>query len=322
MLVTSRPGVNRENLLQALRNVESEITVIDARAPQGAHKRLLSYLEWTSNAVRTLGNQISPPDLERLVLTRRYEQLLSGVGTMTGTETEVQRVVNGLVSLEIRQRADDFAAAVKALDNQINRWSSYAHFVVPDTSFFIEHPDKLKDVDFGPMLNIWQALITVLVPIVVVDELDRLKKSKDQHERWRAGYTLAVLDRVCEGSTGRGQLRAAEPVTPPPGEKGHSPIDIELVFDPPGHVRLPINDDEIVDRALAAQALAGRNLTLLTYDTGQSTRGRLAGLDVVKLTKPLGDEPSYDGSTGRRSAGKSKPSRAQSAPAVGGAELT
>ena len=42
MLVTPRPGVNRENLLQALRNVESEITLIDARAPQGAHKRLLS----------------------------------------------------------------------------------------------------------------------------------------------------------------------------------------------------------------------------------------------------------------------------------------
>jgi hypothetical protein len=51
-----------------------------------------------------------------------------------------------------------------------------------------------------------------------------------------------------------------------------SEVTIELVFDPPGHTRLPINDDEIIDRALAIATLADRNVTLLTYDTGQSTR--------------------------------------------------
>jgi len=50
-----------------------------------------------------------------------------------------------------------------------------------------------------------------------------------------------------------------------------------------GHVRLPITDDEIIDRVLAVQPLAGRKITLLTYDTGQSTRARNAGLQVRKL---------------------------------------
>jgi hypothetical protein len=45
-----------------------------------------------------------------------------------------------------------------------------------------------------------------------------------------------------------------------------------LVFDPLGHVRLLSNDDEIIDRALAIEPLADRKVTLLTYDTGQSTR--------------------------------------------------
>lgn len=62
---------------------------------------------------------------------------------------------------------------------------------------------------------------------------------------------------------------------------------MELLFNPPGHVRLPINDDESVDRALAVEPLAGRKVTLLTYDTGQSTRARNAGLQVVKLTRQL-----------------------------------
>lgn len=66
---------------------------------------------------------------------------------------------------------------------------------------------------------------------------------------------------------------------------------LDLLFDPPGHARLPINDDEIIDRALAAQALAGSAVTLLTFDTSQAARARYAGVKVNKLTVPLGDEP-------------------------------
>lgn len=63
-------------------------------------------------------------------------------------------------------------------------------------------------------------------------------------------------------------------------------VTIEILFDPPGHVRLPITDDEIVSRILAIEPLAGRPVTLVTYDTGQATRGRTAGLQVSKLSKP------------------------------------
>jgi hypothetical protein len=56
-------------------------------------------------------------------------------------------------------------------------------------------------------------------------------------------------------------------------------------------VRLPGNDDEIIDRALAIEPLADRKVTLLTYDTGQSTQARSAGLQVVKLSQDIGEAP-------------------------------
>jgi hypothetical protein len=62
----------------------------------------------------------------------------------------------------------------------------------------------------------------------------------------------------------------------------------DVFFDPPGHARLPIADDEIIDRALAAQCLTGTTVTLLTFDTGQAARARNAGLAVSKLSRPLG----------------------------------
>jgi hypothetical protein len=44
-------------------------------------------------------------------------------------------------------------------------------------------------------------------------------------------------------------------------------------------------DDEIIDRALAVQPLAGRQVTLLTCDTNQSFRARSVGLNVVKAPR-------------------------------------
>jgi hypothetical protein len=292
MLVTPRPGVNRENLVKTLQSVYTDAYNLrgGGGAARNAHERLLAYLEWTNTAVRMLSNQVSNRDLDRLVLTERYRLLAGLAGTMTSTEQPVQRVLNGLVSLELDERVADFDAAIKALQGQIARWSAYGHYVIPDTSFYIHHKDKLQDVDFGPLINVWQSEITVLAPIVIVDELDRLKEGKDKWVRWRAGYTLAVLDRLFANGAGRARLRAGD-VVPGPDGLTRSEVTIELVFDPPGHVRLPGNDDEIIDRALAIEPLADRKVTLLTYDTGQSTRARNAGLQVVKLNQDIGEEP-------------------------------
>ena len=70
VLVTARPGVNRENLLKTLQSVYTDAYNLrgGGGAAQNAYERLLVYVEWTSAAVRMLGNQISNDDLDRLVL--------------------------------------------------------------------------------------------------------------------------------------------------------------------------------------------------------------------------------------------------------------
>ena len=52
-----------------------------------------------------------------------------------------------------------------------------------------------------------------------------------------------------------------------------------------GLVRLPINDDEIVDRALSVQIISGKDLTFLTYDTNQAMRARHATGGKSKVYK-------------------------------------
>jgi rRNA-processing protein FCF1 len=284
MLITARPGVNRDNLLKALQSVQGEMSNLHSGAgsARNAQERALAYLKWTNGAIRMLGNQISPSDLNHLVLTDRYKLLLTALGTLTGTDTPTQAVLNGLVDRELETRVTAFDEAVKTLEQQIARWSGCEPYVMPDTSFYIHHQDKLEVIPFGSLLGDPHSDFVMLVPMVIVDELDRLKESKDKNTRWRAGYTLAVLDRLFEQCPSRALLRKgeAEPMAKvaPLGD-----VWVELLFEPPGHVRLPNSDDEIIDRALAVEPLANRKVTLLTYDTGQATRARSAGLQVVKL---------------------------------------
>nr|WP_240974267.1 PIN domain-containing protein [Nonomuraea sp. FMUSA5-5] len=191
--------------------------------------------------------------------------------------------------MELAERVDDLNKAIEAFEDQVRNWSSLGLFVVADSSFYIQHTDRFDKTDFGALVGArdYEA-VHLLFPMVIVDELDALKQHGKSHTRWRAGHTLAVLDRVLITPT-RGTL-SNRGVVGLDGQTAERDVTVEIVLDPPGHTRLPINDDEIIDRAKAIEPLAARALTLLTYDTGQATRGRQAGLRVIKLRTELAAE--------------------------------
>ena len=192
MLVTPRPGVDRRYLRDTLRSVHTDVSNLwTGGTPGGAYQRLLAYLQWADEVAGRLGTLVSGEDLDRLVFTKRYELLLGGMGSMSRDDTAVQRVVNGMVNTELQERVTAFKSAVAALEEQISRWSALEHFIMPDTSFYIQHDAKPEDADFAELVGARGAPITVLVPIVIVDELDRLKESKNRRVRWRAGHTWA-----------------------------------------------------------------------------------------------------------------------------------
>jgi hypothetical protein len=291
MLVTPLPGVNRDNLLVLLRTLRNEVDNTQGPFTGPAYGRLVRYLRWATGAARRLSGQIRAADVDRLVLTRRYDALLAGAsGGMAGSHQE--GMVNDLVSLELAEHVQAFDDVLGSLEQRIARWAVREWFVVADSSFYIQNADKLADVDLHKLLNLPPAEpIRLLFPITVVDELDGLKEAGKHQARWRATHTLGLLDGVLDGST-FGILRYSDTTGEPATWRGE--VNLEIVLDQPGHVRLPIADDEIIDRAVAIQALAARDVRLLTCDTGQHTRGRAAGLTVTKVAaKDPGPEPDW-----------------------------
>lgn len=284
MLITPRPGTSRDNLLQALRQTRDDVQNLYTSRPHETIDTVLKYLEWANNAVGRLVGQIADRDLNRLVLTSRHGQILANLAILTAPDAV--RFANGLLDLELRQRTDDFNAAVQALEVVVGRREQAGRNIVFDTGVFIQHPEKLEEVDFRTLTGIYDDTVNLVVPLVVIDELDNLKQHNKPHVRWRAGYSLAVLDRLF--SSGRPSFAVLHGLDLSEAAVGGLPkpkVTIELLFDQPGHVRLPIADDEIVDRAVALQTLAGEPVTLFTFDTGQSMRARAAGLTVRKLAQ-------------------------------------
>jgi len=141
--VSPLPGVNRKHLRDALRDVHTE--VFNLRG-SGASGRYVAYLKWANNSARALANQISAADIDRLVLTRRYWVLQSLPSNFASSV--------GLLDLELDERVTALEEARQELDQQISLWSSLGAFVVADTSVYIQHPQKIEEVDLSPLLGV------------------------------------------------------------------------------------------------------------------------------------------------------------------------
>ena len=287
MLVTMYPGANRDDVLRALRKIESDAHDVPTSlqfAGKMGYNYVIRYLDWAAKAVQMLERLVSAADIDRLVLTCGYERLLSAakLGSASG---DTQEVLSAMVDHELHQRTESLQEAIKDLRAQIRRWPPNASYIVADTSVYIEHDDKLEALDFATLLDGRpDKPIVLIVPVIILDELDGLKnRGPDPWRKWRAGYTIGVFERVFARIGSSGILREAGPA--------RGAISVDVLFDPSRHQRLLINDDEIIDRTLAAQGLAGKPVTLLTFDTSQAVRARQARLTVVKLSKPIGDEP-------------------------------
>ncbi len=94
MLITPRPGADPGNILHALGGAQLAADNLRGSHRGRAHAQLMAYLEWATEAAGSLRHQVRDADIDRLVLTRRYQALLGSCGSLAGSSQE--RLVNGL----------------------------------------------------------------------------------------------------------------------------------------------------------------------------------------------------------------------------------
>jgi hypothetical protein len=281
MQIAAVPGVTGTALLDALRATLSSLE--NVRGSGGTSPdRLRAYQLWSNGGVRRLGALIRSEDLNRLVTTPRYWALQA-----LTTDKFNTRHLADLVDLELDERLRALRQQVDDLDGELDRWNGRrGHLVMPDTNVYLHHDAYFDEVPWTQVLEVWPDGVHLFVALLVVDELDRAKRTRGkkvsdtnpEEVRTRARVTLRRINDYFHDVTKLVGLAANR--FPETGT-----IAAELLLDGPGHVRLADDDSELVDRARSVQDLAGRVVTIVTFDTGMAFRARSAGLEAKLLNQ-------------------------------------
>ena len=241
------------------------------------------YLTWVSNQVRMLQARLTADDLDRLLTSPRYWATLANPLAVPST---VSAVIE-----EVQYRARLMNEAVTELTQATEAWRPvdglYTNLVVVDTNFWIEQVNSFDKTDWhevvnsadGPSAPAMQDELRLVVPMVVIDELDALTHKSNLRPKV-TGATRWLYRHLGNAPARPAMLTAATDT--------RGVVTAQLVFEPHAHTRLPNNDDEIVETAVRLRDLLGhpaKQVFFLTYDAGAAFRAKHAGLMPRLLTK-------------------------------------
>jgi len=245
---------------------------------------IVNYLEWVGSQVRMLQSVLPPHDLDRLLTSPRYWAVLDNP---VPTSTIVASVIE-----EVQFRVRLLSAAAEAVSSEVQAWrprsGKFTNLVVPDTNFWMNVDQPLSTFDWqdllesspGPSFPSSGDEIRVVIPLLVIDELDHLGHRSDKRAKVNgvSKYLYGLLGDQ-PGVTQFIRQRSA----------GHGELTMQLLFEPLGHVRLSNNDDELVERAAVLRDFLGhpaQQVFFVTHDAGAAFRATNRGLMTRHLATP------------------------------------
>jgi rRNA-processing protein FCF1 len=268
MAVEITSGVTPASVAIAMLEIANDAgNLIGGSAGRPGLEMLRDYLAWSERAESRLRGRIGADDLEGLIRTRRHWALAA----MDGASV---RVIPTLLQ-ELEARRDALTAAANVMGEAVRHWGDRPGLIVlPDTNVFLHQPRPIEELDWPALAHSKEACHLV-VPLVVVDELDRHKRGSTKVR-----------------SAARRAIRYLYETAPTPGTYAviseARATTIELIADEPRHVRLPDADDEIVDRAVLVAGYAPGRVRIATEDLGMRTRAVVRGIETIDL--PLADD--------------------------------
>ncbi len=165
---------------------------------------------------------------------------------------------------DMKRWLEELAAEEALVDPKVPR-------VVLDTNA-IMHAKPLRDSDWPGELG--RSSVRLILPLIVITELDNLRNSGNDKKRARAATRLSEMRRLLDGK-GRGPTDVRTRVT------------LEVLVTPRGHLRHQNNDEEILANVESLSRRPGGALVLATDDFSMQLRAESRGMDVVAIPENL-----------------------------------
>jgi len=258
-MVELRTDVAGKQAVEALRQTEQ-----DAGNARNGSQVLEAYLRWTEAAARTLGNVLTSDAVSDLIYTQHYWVLRAA------TADSPRLIAQVMAELDNRQRV--LTETADRLDRERSRWqNSSASLVVPDTNMFLQDGKPLSQVDWTSVCG--RAIeIRIVVPIMVIHELDRLKRQGNNTTRSMARQALRWLVQVLPYGLDGSSLLSS----------GTTDTRIEVYVH--GGPSRPEDADSVIIQVVKRLAqLSELPTRLVTYDLGMRLRAMAAGVNAEQL---------------------------------------
>lgn len=268
-----QPGTSLKDLAQTLEKQADDAEYIilwhtsepELRFVNHPGRWLSLYFTWVTIAANMLANHLQRAQLEQLLHTRHYWAFRQTNGDQQWLPRQVRDELYAR-----RQAIRALAAEAEAL---ADHWRVPGVIVVPDTNMLLHTTDLFDELDWLTALDIDDS-VHLVIPMVVVDQLDSLKRNKQIPIRSRARQTGKRLE-VLLSTSDRAVLSQPNPDT------GGPVTTVEVLVDPLDHTRLEDSDSEIVDRARYLNDVTSKTVLIATWDNIMRFRAKAAGIKTV-----------------------------------------
>lgn len=255
-------GVSAASVVTRLDGLLADASLIEGAA--GVDQIVLAhrYLRWCEQVEQHLQASFADAGLARGVFTPRHWQIRA--------VSQDTRMVFGMIEGEVREQV----RVLGALREQIVH---YARLLRPDEDEGLVLVDTNVYAHGQPFEQVrWQSLVKskvarLVMPLIVVDELDKLKDKGSDSAR----AVLRTLDTVISDAAFLAPIRIRPGVT------------LQIANEPPGHIRLERADDEIVRQAFYFSLVTECPVTVITRDRGMRIRALASEVDARMLPPDL-----------------------------------
>lgn len=266
-----RPSVTAERAIQVI-----EERILAAQGPlnerSSADVKRNLYLNWVYETEVQLQAIFADAVLEDPILSRGYWHICASSRTneqlmdrLVGEELRFQAGFPGIPN-DSGGRLGETVAALRSMTGLAARRGRIS---VPDTNALL-HYTRFDRLPWSERIG--HEVVRLVIPLVVVDELDAKKYARREEFQQRARELLSLIDGYVTNSSPDGYSQIGQGVT------------VEILPDEPGHLRMASNDQEILDRTQFLGQATGHPVTLITGDSGMRINAQSRGIEVFKLS--------------------------------------
>jgi rRNA-processing protein FCF1 len=229
-----------------------------------------SYMETVGKFEGQLGNAFDRASVSELLHTTNYWFIAQN---WVSTGMPQLSTINHAVSREIEALEERIKGAYGEF-SALAKWFELPGLITVVDTNVLMNCEPLDTIDWPEVPGIGRGVAPrLIVPLSVVEELDRKKFEGGDKPRARAAKAISVLHRL------RGSVGVDDPADVVRG--GKKVATLEIPHHDIGRARLASTDDELIDFGVFLKRAGDRTVVLVTRDLNLQIKARRGGLDVA-----------------------------------------